>query len=105
MTVDAHVTRTGIMTESSMTSGWKVSGRAAMDQNQHITVSVDAPYQENSIFRFNHKLMKISGDENTQMALSGPETVQNDCSAEYLGHALCVDTVSWEEILSDYLEA
>lgn len=52
MSVDAHHTKTGVMTESSMVSGWKVSGRASMSNGRNVQVRVDAPYQENNLFRF-----------------------------------------------------
>ena len=52
MTVDAHVTRCGMETESTMMSSWRLGGKVSMANGQNLKLKLDAPHKENTLFTF-----------------------------------------------------
>ena len=52
MTVDAHVTRAGIETETTMTTQWKVAGRAVMENGKKVSVRIQPPSSDNVFVDF-----------------------------------------------------
>ena len=52
MSVDAHVTKSGIQTETTSLTSWKIGGRASMDRGQNVEVRIDTPYDRNTIVNF-----------------------------------------------------
>lgn len=52
MSVDAHVTRTGIATESTAVTSWTLGGKFSVDRGRSLMVKIDAPYQRNTVFSF-----------------------------------------------------
>nr|XP_002124291.1 uncharacterized protein LOC100186072 [Ciona intestinalis] len=91
MTVDAHVHRTGIATESSAMTSWTLGGQVSLEQGQRLSMRLDAPFRENTVFKFNHKLMTIAGEEVTDMQSDNLALTQDVCSQDYAGHRLCYD--------------
>nr|CAB3262975.1 uncharacterized protein LOC100186072 [Phallusia mammillata] len=92
MSVDAHVTRIGLATESSAVTSWTLGGRLSVDQGHSVTVKVDAPYQRNTVFSFNHKLMKIVGNQKVSPneGLLGLSRIESDCKPEHAGQRMCI---------------
>jgi len=88
MTVDFIATKTGIMTQSSMVSDWKMNGKASMESGKKLSIRIDAPYKEQTFFKFNHKLMTIHGHLK-QPLTTGSGSSYEQCSDEIGGHMLC----------------
>lgn len=51
MTVDLTATKTGIMTQSSMVSDWKMNGKASLESGNRLNIRLDAPYKEQTFFK------------------------------------------------------
>lgn len=94
MSVDAHVTKSGIQTESTSLTSWKIGGRASMDRGQNVEVQIDTPYDRNTVVNFDHKLMKVIGNTVTELGNSNGAVNSNDCTPEFAGHRLCLSQPS-----------
>ncbi|CAK8688943.1 unnamed protein product [Clavelina lepadiformis] len=90
MSVDAHATRTGIATQSSAVTSMTVGGKMTIDNGRRVLIKIDAPFERNTLFSFNHKLMKINGDEMTYIGEEQSGS-KSRCSVDYAGQRVCLD--------------
>ena len=84
MTVDSHITTTGIQTESSALNSWKLSGVTEMTSSK-FSVKLGVPEHHEPVFKISHKLKTVQKhfDDVTQ------DGVERNCFNLFLGQEIC----------------
>ena len=52
MSVDSHVTKTGIATVTTAITSVKMGGTATISNGKSFTIRIDSPYEQNTLFKF-----------------------------------------------------
>ena len=84
MTVDSHITTTGIQTESSALNSWKLSGVTEMS-NSKFSVKLGVPEHHEPVFKFSHKLKTVQKHFDDV----SHDGVERNCFDLFLGQEIC----------------